>query len=73
IAILGIGSPAPGVVSEGTNTIDVELRTRLDAGTWGTIGVGLVEGDFGFGFSAIEVEYQVLVVVIVFKMKVSMV
>ncbi|XLS90041.1 hypothetical protein HN51_066049, partial [Arachis hypogaea] len=51
--------------------VQTELRTRLDAGTWGTIGVGLVEGDFGFGFSAIEVEtlvqYQVLVVVIIFK------
>ncbi|RYR07110.1 hypothetical protein HN873_053088 [Arachis hypogaea] len=48
-AILGVGSPAPVVVSEGANTMDVgravlvqtEPRTRLDAGTWGTMGVGL--------------------------------
>lgn len=48
-AILGLGSPAPIVVSEGANTMDVgravlvqtEPRTRLDAGTWGTMGVGL--------------------------------
>ncbi|XLV02735.1 hypothetical protein S245_017072 [Arachis hypogaea] len=52
------------MVSKGANTMDVgkavldqtEHRTRLDAGTWGTIGVGLVEGDFGFEFSAIEVK-----------------
>ncbi|KAF5188302.1 2-hydroxyacyl-CoA lyase [Thalictrum thalictroides] len=48
-AILGQGSPAPILVSEGANTMDVgravlvqtEPRTRLDAGTWGTMGVGL--------------------------------
>ncbi|KAF7129815.1 hypothetical protein RHSIM_Rhsim10G0074000 [Rhododendron simsii] len=48
-AILGVGSPAPIVVSEGANTMDVgrsvlvqtEPRTRLHAGTWGTMGVGL--------------------------------
>lgn len=48
-AILGQGSPAPVLVSEGANTMDVgravlvqtEPRTRLDAGTWGTMGVGL--------------------------------
>ncbi|XLT05331.1 hypothetical protein HN51_044080 [Arachis hypogaea] len=48
-AIFGVGSPAPVVVSEGANTMDVgravlvqtEHRTRLDAGTWGTIGVVL--------------------------------
>ena len=48
-AIAGLGSPAPVVVSEGANTMDVgrsvlvqtEPRTRLDAGTWGTMGVGL--------------------------------
>ncbi|XP_061337364.1 2-hydroxyacyl-CoA lyase [Gastrolobium bilobum] len=48
-AILGLGSPAPVLVSEGANTMDVgrsvliqtEPRTRLDAGTWGTMGVGL--------------------------------
>ncbi|KAL0431362.1 UNVERIFIED_CONTAM: 2-hydroxyacyl-CoA lyase [Sesamum radiatum] len=45
-AILGVGSPAPIVVSEGANTMDIgravlvqtEPRTRLDAGTWGTMG-----------------------------------
>lgn len=48
-AILAVGSPAPVVVSEGANTMDVgravlvqtEPRTRLDAGTWGTMGIGL--------------------------------
>lgn len=48
-AILGVGSPAPVLVSEGANTMDIgravlvqtEPRTRLDAGTWGTMGVGL--------------------------------
>lgn len=48
-AISSLGSPAPIVVSEGANTMDVgravliqsEPRTRLDAGTWGTMGVGL--------------------------------
>ncbi|XP_044505838.1 2-hydroxyacyl-CoA lyase-like [Mangifera indica] len=48
-AILAAGSPAPILVSEGANTMDVgravlvqtEPRTRLDAGTWGTMGVGL--------------------------------
>ncbi|CAK9149345.1 unnamed protein product [Ilex paraguariensis] len=41
-AILGFGSPAPILVSEGLNTMDVcrgcvtELRSRLDDGTWGT-------------------------------------
>ncbi|PKA62915.1 2-hydroxyacyl-CoA lyase [Apostasia shenzhenica] len=48
-AIHGEGSPAPILVSEGANTMDVgrsvlvqnEPRTRLDAGTWGTMGVGL--------------------------------
>ncbi|KAJ9540990.1 hypothetical protein OSB04_027496 [Centaurea solstitialis] len=48
-AIRGLGSPAPILVSEGANTMDVgrsvlvqmEPRTRLDAGTWGTMGVGL--------------------------------
>lgn len=48
-AILALGSPAPIIVSEGANTMDVgravlvqtEPRTRLDAGTWGTMGVGL--------------------------------
>ncbi|KAL7090250.1 hypothetical protein ACP275_12G028800 [Erythranthe tilingii] len=48
-AISGVGAPAPIVVSEGANTMDVgrsvlvqtEARTRLDARTWGTMGVGL--------------------------------
>ncbi|XP_039125955.1 2-hydroxyacyl-CoA lyase [Dioscorea cayenensis subsp. rotundata] len=48
-AIIAQGSPAPVIVSEGANTMDVgravliqsEPRTRLDAGTWGTMGVGL--------------------------------
>ncbi|KAI4389326.1 hypothetical protein MLD38_001562 [Melastoma candidum] len=48
-AIAGLGSPAPVLVSEGANTMDIgravlvqtEPRTRLDAGTWGTMGVGL--------------------------------
>lgn len=47
--IIELGSPAPVLVSEGANTMDVgravlpqmEPRTRLDAGTWGTMGVGL--------------------------------
>ncbi|KAJ0959785.1 hypothetical protein J5N97_000524, partial [Dioscorea zingiberensis] len=49
-AILGLGSPAPILVSEGANTMDVgravlvqtEPRTRLDAGTWGQWGWVLV-------------------------------
>ncbi|KAL6587866.1 hypothetical protein OROMI_000844 [Orobanche minor] len=48
-AISEVGSPAPILISEGANTMDVgravlvqtEPRTRLDAGTWGTMGVGL--------------------------------
>ncbi|CAI9272389.1 unnamed protein product [Lactuca saligna] len=48
-AIASLGSPAPILVSEGANTMDVgrsvlvqmEPRSRLDAGTWGTMGVGL--------------------------------
>jgi len=78
-AILAEGSPASILVSEGENTTDVgtavlnqnELRTRLDAGTWGTMGVGLeyclavaspgrlvvaVEEDSRFTFSVMEVE-----------------
>uniref|UniRef100_A0A2P2J8Q1 2-hydroxyacyl-CoA lyase n=1 Tax=Rhizophora mucronata TaxID=61149 RepID=A0A2P2J8Q1_RHIMU len=47
--IASVGSPAPILVTEGANTMDVgravlvqtEPRTRLDAGTWGTMGVGL--------------------------------
>ncbi|CAN6678083.1 unnamed protein product [Malus baccata var. baccata] len=48
-AIPGLGSPVPILVSKGANTMDMgrsvlvqtEPRTRLDAGTWGTTGVGL--------------------------------
>lgn len=48
-AILAVEGKSPVVVSEGANTMDVgrsvlvqkEPRTRLDAGTWGTMGVGL--------------------------------
>ncbi|ONL95503.1 Sodium/hydrogen exchanger 2 [Zea mays] len=49
VLFLAEGSPAPVVVSEGANTMDVGRpvlvqnapRTRLDAGTWGTMGIGL--------------------------------
>ncbi|KAM2543195.1 hypothetical protein TB2_022543 [Malus domestica] len=48
-AIAGLGSPIPILVSKRANTMDVgwsvlvqtEPRTRLDARTWGTTGVGL--------------------------------
>lgn len=47
--ILAVKNPSPILVSEGANTMDIgrsvlvqtEPRTRLDAGTWGTMGVGL--------------------------------
>lgn len=49
-ALMGL-SPSPMVVSEGANTMDMarlclsdiirEPRMRIDAGTWGTMGVGL--------------------------------
>ncbi|XP_078434164.1 thiamine pyrophosphate dependent pyruvate decarboxylase family protein [Wolffia australiana] len=47
--IIAEGIPSPILVSEGANTMDLgrtvlvqtEPRTRLDAGTWGTMGVGL--------------------------------
>uniref|UniRef100_J3L0B3 2-hydroxyacyl-CoA lyase n=2 Tax=Oryza brachyantha TaxID=4533 RepID=J3L0B3_ORYBR len=66
-AILAEGSPAPIVVSEGANTMDVgravlvqnEPRTRLDAGTWGTMGVGL-----GFCVAAAVAEPDRLVVAV---------
>ncbi|KDP33027.1 hypothetical protein JCGZ_13058 [Jatropha curcas] len=66
-AILGVGSPAPVVVSEGANTMDVgrsvlvqtEPRTRLDAGTWGTMGVGL-----GYCIAAAVAEPDRLVVAV---------
>lgn len=73
--------PAPVVVSEGANTMDQARillepvntpRCRLDAGAWGTMGIGLgcaiaaatttgrnvvaVEGDSAFGFSGMEIE-----------------
>ncbi|EEC70723.1 hypothetical protein OsI_02106 [Oryza sativa Indica Group] len=66
-AILAEGNPAPVVVSEGANTMDVgravlvqnEPRTRLDAGTWGTMGVGL-----GFCVAAAVAEPDRLVVAV---------
>jgi len=66
-AILAEGSPAPVVVSEGANTMDVgravlvqnEPRTRLDAGTWGTMGVGL-----GYCIAAAVAEPERLVVAV---------
>lgn len=66
-AILAEGSPAPILVSEGANTMDVgrsvleqtEPRTRLDAGTWGTMGVGL-----GYAIAAAVVCPEKLVVAV---------
>lgn len=66
-AILEVGSPAPVLVSEGANTMDVgravlvqtEPRTRLDAGTWGTMGVGL-----GYCIAAAVAEPHRLVVAV---------
>ncbi|XP_075514789.1 2-hydroxyacyl-CoA lyase-like [Primulina tabacum] len=66
-AISGMGSPAPILVSEGANTMDVgravlvqtEPRTRLDAGTWGTMGVGL-----GYCIAAAVAEPDRLVVAV---------
>jgi 2-hydroxyacyl-CoA lyase 1 len=73
-------SPNAVIVSEGANTMDMarmildmdKPRHRLDAGTWGTMGVGMgyaiaastvqkdlviaIEGDSAFGFSAMECE-----------------
>jgi 2-hydroxyacyl-CoA lyase 1 len=73
--------PSPIVVSEGANTMDQarillepvnDPRCRIDAGAWGTMGIGpgcaiaaavttdrsvvAVEGDSAFGFSGMEVE-----------------
>ena len=73
--------PAPVVVSEGANTMDQARillepvdhpRRRIDAGAWGTMGIGpgsaiaaavteqvpviAVEGDSAFGFSGMEIE-----------------
>jgi len=72
---------APVVVSEGANTMDQarillepveEPRCRMDAGAWGTMGIGpgcaiaaavttgrsvvAIEGDSAFGFSGMEME-----------------
>lgn len=66
-AILAEGSPAPILVSEGANTMDVgravleqtEPRTRLDAGTWGTMGVGL-----GYSIAAAVTNPEKLVVAV---------
>ncbi len=68
------------VVNEGANTLDfgrniIDMRTprkRLDAGTWGVMGIGMgyaigaatvsgkpvvaIEGDSAFGFSGMEIE-----------------
>eukprot|EP00250_Pteridium_aquilinum_P012093 c20507_g1_i1 orf=402-2294(-) len=65
--LLDVGLPSPIVVSEGANTMDVgrsvlpqvEPRTRLDAGTWGTMGVGL-----GYAIAAATVFPERLVVAI---------
>lgn len=66
-AILSVGSPAPILVSEGANTMDVgrsvleqtEPRTRLDAGTWGTMGVGM-----GYAIAAAVTNPEKLVVAV---------
>ncbi|CAN6445867.1 unnamed protein product [Victoria cruziana] len=66
-AILSLGNPSPILVSEGANTMDVgravlvqaEPRTRLDAGTWGTMGVGL-----GYCIAAAVAEPKRLVVAV---------
>jgi 2-hydroxyacyl-CoA lyase 1 len=66
-AILSVGSPAPILVSEGANTMDVgravleqtEPRSRLDAGTWGTMGVGL-----GYAIAAAVTNPEKLVVAV---------
>ena len=64
-AMSAVGSPSPILVSEGANTMDVgrtvicheEPRCRLDAGTWGTMGVGM-----GFAVAAAVAEPDRLVV-----------
>eukprot|EP00850_Spirogloea_muscicola_P000229 SM000001S04631 [mRNA] locus=s1:1303987:1308811:- [translate_table: standard] len=66
-AMSALGHPAPILVSEGANTMDIgraileqkEPRTRLDAGTWGTMGVGL-----GYAIAAAVVEPERLVVAV---------
>jgi 2-hydroxyacyl-CoA lyase 1 len=67
VLFLAEGSPAPVVVSEGANTMDVGRpvlvqnapRTRLDAGTWGTMGIGL-----GYCIAAAVAEPEWLVVAV---------
>jgi oxalyl-CoA decarboxylase len=73
-------NPEVYVVNEGANTLDFgrniidmrEPRKRLDAGTWGVMGIGMgyaigaavvsgqpvlaIEGDSAFGFSGMEIE-----------------
>ncbi|KAI5077879.1 hypothetical protein GOP47_0007703 [Adiantum capillus-veneris] len=66
-ALAEVVSPSPILVSEGANTMDVgrsvlpqtEPRTRLDAGTWGTMGVGL-----GYAIAAASVCPETLVVAV---------
>ncbi|KAH7299167.1 hypothetical protein KP509_25G075700 [Ceratopteris richardii] len=66
-ALFDIGTPSPILVSEGANTMDVgrsvlpqfEPRTRLDAGTWGTMGVGL-----GYAIAAATVCPEKLIVAV---------
>ena len=72
--------PETIIVNEGANTLDIARtiipmslpRKRLDAGSWGTMGVGMpyaiaaathsinhvlaIEGDAAFGFSGMEIE-----------------
>ena len=81
-AIRGVLADHPQVyvVNEGANTLDIARnvidmrvpRKRLDAGTWGVMGIGMgyaiaaavvsgkpvvaVEGDSAFGFSGMELE-----------------
>ena len=75
-----VSRPDVYVVNEGANTLDFgrniidmyEPRKRLDAGTWGVMGIGMgyaigaavvsgkpvvaIEGDSAFGFSGMELE-----------------
>jgi oxalyl-CoA decarboxylase len=81
-AIKGVLADKPEVylVNEGANTLDITRnvidmrlpRKRLDAGTWGVMGIGMgyaisaavvsgkpvvaIEGDSAFGFSGMEIE-----------------
>ncbi|MCO5553953.1 hypothetical protein L7F22_007479 [Adiantum nelumboides] len=66
-ALAELGPPSPILVSEGANTMDIgrsvlpqtEPRTRLDAGTWGTMGVGL-----GYAIAAASICPEKLVVAV---------